>query len=474
MTLQARFIAQSCAGELRCATDFVVQGLVKDSRQSVREQLYVALRGERFDGHDFVAQALAAGAAGALVDRRFVASPAGQRLAADAPIIVVTDTGEALLDLAQAQLQRLPARRVALTGSNGKTTTKEMLAAIARQALGAERVVATQGNLNNLIGMPLTALQADRQTSLVILEMGMNHPGEIARLALAAAPQVGLINNIQPAHLQGLGDLQGVAQAKGELFAALAPEAIAVVNIDDDNCVQQARRAQAAQLHFGRGDQAQLRLLNALPNAQGQRLLMRWQGQEWSAQIAHLGAHNAFNACAAAATALALNISIEHIQAGLQSAPLVPGRLQIHHFGALNVIDDTYNANPASMRAAIDVASQQSAAGRLLVALGEMGELGTAAATLHQDLGGYVASRKPAAAFFAGAHAKDYAQGALQGGLESHKIFTAAMTNTLAEPLLAQCRAGDWVLVKGSRAARSELLVEALRKQFAAPQERRD
>lgn len=462
----AQFIVDACAGELRGRADFTAQDVCRDSREDLRGKLYVALRGERFDGHEFVLESLQKGAVAALVDARFADSEAAVTALQNGPLVVVKDVNEALLELAAAHLQRMSARRMALTGSNGKTTTKEMLASIARQALGQQKVVATTGNLNNLIGMPLTALQVQANTELVILEMGMNHPGEIARMAKAATPQYALVNNIHPAHLQGLGDVEGVAQAKGELFAALTAKDQMIVNFDDDRVRKQAERSQAQVLSFGRSQEADLRLLRRDPSQDGQILWFVHQDKIWQAQLAHLGAHNAMNACAAAASALALGIPFEQILQGLANARPVSGRLQMQNFAELRVIDDSYNANPASMSAAIAVAAEQLGQGRLLVALGGMGELGEASAELHQQVGAELAQHEVSFAFLAGEQAEDYARGAVQGGMTSAQLQVKKQTKELIPLLLEQAQPGDLVLIKGSRSAHSEDLVEALRQKF--------
>ncbi|MBN2359405.1 MAG: UDP-N-acetylmuramoyl-tripeptide--D-alanyl-D-alanine ligase [Deltaproteobacteria bacterium] len=454
--LSAEFIARATGGEL-VGGDFTVDRVEKDSRQDLRGALYVALRGERFDGHDFVCAAFERGAVAALVDATH--APA---LPAAGPLVVVADTERALLDLAAAHLERMPARRVALTGSNGKTTTKEMIAAICRAAHGDDAVHATTGNLNNTIGMPLTALGIEPRTRVAVLEMGMNHPGEIAAMARCARPHVGLIVNVQRAHLEGLGSLEGVAAAKGELFEALTADAVAVVNLDDSHCTAQARRTAARRVTFGSTGDADVALLQRVPVAGQQRLVLRVGGQEVAAVMPHEGAHNAHNATAAAAVGHALGIDTAAIAAGLAAAPLVHGRLSVRQLGDVQVIDDTYNANPSSMQAAIEVAVQHAIGRRLLVVLGEMRELGSQSAQLHRELGAVVARTRPARAWFSGAFAADCRSGAIDGGLPGDRVAIANDAAEFADDVARAVTAGDVVLIKGSRGARMERVVERL------------
>jgi len=455
--LGAEFILRATGGRLVGKADFAVDRVEKDTRLDLRNALYVALRGDRFDGHDFVAAAFAQGATAALVDAAHAPALTGA-----GPLVVVADTALALLDLAAAHLNRMPAQRVALTGSNGKTTTKEMIASICRAAHGAEAVHATTGNLNNTIGMPLTALGVDLGTRVVVLEMGMNHPGEIATMAHCARPQVGLIVNVHRAHLEGLGSIEGVAAAKGELFEALAGDAIAVVNLDDSNCVAQASRTHARRVTFGGSRDADVALVSRTAAADQQQLALRIAGRELAVRLRHEGAHNAHNATAAAAVGHALGIDATTIAAGLEAAPVVHGRLNVRELGGAHVIDDTYNANPSSMQAAIEVAAQRATGRRLLVVLGEMRELGAQSMPLHRELGAAVARVQPAHAWFAGAFAADCRSGAVDAGLAGDRIAIAADAAEFADDVARAVRAGDVVLIKGSRGARMERVVERL------------
>ncbi|HSH28527.1 MAG TPA: UDP-N-acetylmuramoyl-tripeptide--D-alanyl-D-alanine ligase, partial [Thiohalobacter sp.] len=333
--------ARAVRGRLHGA-DARFAGLSTDSRGLERGNLFVALAGERFDGHDYLDQAAAGGAAGALV------STAVTDLL---PCIRVTDTRLALGGLAAAWRARFDIPLVAVTGSNGKTTVKEMLAAI----LGVEhRVLATRGNLNNDIGVPLTLARLGAVHTAAVIEMGANHPGEIAYLTGLARPTVALITNAGPAHLEGFGSLQGVARAKAEIYDGLGPDGLAVVNRDDAYADYWLERVQGRRvMTFGLDPHADV-TAQAKPLDVGQQLSLRTPAGETELRLPLPGRHNALNALAAAAAALGAGASLAAVRSGLQSLRPVGGRLQIHRCAdAIGVIDDTYNANPGSVQAAL-------------------------------------------------------------------------------------------------------------------------
>jgi UDP-N-acetylmuramoyl-tripeptide--D-alanyl-D-alanine ligase len=424
-----------------------------DSRKIVQGDLFVALRGENFDGYNFVATAAQAGAVAALVNADSYQGQ-GAKLATGIQLLVVEDTRMALGQLAGWWRRQFTIPFVAITGSNGKTTVKEMLAGILREAAGsADAVLATKGNFNNDIGLPLTLLQLNAAHRYAVIEMGMNHPAEIDYLTRIAAPDVALINNASGAHLEGLGSVEAVARAKGEIFAGLQHHGTAVINCDDAHAPLWRELAGAHQLiEFGLDPQADVCGTWQL-RGDGLRLDVTAPQGIFAVNLQVPGIHNARNALAATAAAIALNISLETIAAGLEKFSGVAGRLQrkaaLH--GA-SLIDDTYNANPASLRAAISVLAQT--AGKRILVMGDMGELGEDAAIFHAEIGGE--ARR------AGIE-KLYALGTLSGNAVREFGSGAQHFESIEDlqtALEKELDANTTVLVKGSRFMKMERVVQ--------------
>ncbi len=420
-----------------------------DSRKTGVGQLFVALRGERFDGHDFVAQAAAAGAAAVLVDHPLIAP---------IPQWVVEDTRLALGRMAAAWRDRFPGRVIAVTGSNGKTTCKEMIAGVLGQ-VGSVR--ATQGNLNNDIGMPLTLLAA-RDEDFLVLEMGANHAGEIGYLTDIGRPEVAVITNAGRAHLEGFGSVEGVAQAKGEIARGLPATGVFIVPSD------------SPWTDLWRGLAAGRRMLTCGPDAsadvhvRADGLSSKWDAEGFRTRFgvsvgdSHIdlelplaGMHNVRNALVAVAVAIALDIPVDGIRAGLAGLRPVPRRLQPRlGIKGLRVIDDSYNANPDSVQAAIQVLA--GLPGRHWLALGDLGELGLDARALHREIGAMARSAGIDGLYAVGALSAEAVTAFGPGG----RHFPDQ--ESLLAALQADLGAGDCLLVKGSRLAVMDRVADAL------------
>ena len=425
-----------------------------DSRAIVPGQLFVALRGERFDGHDFVETARAAGAAAVMVDARWEAEHAQS----DVVRLVVDDTRLALGALAAGWRDRFNIPLIGITGSNGKTTVKEMCASILRAWLGKEdAVLATQGNFNNDIGLPLTLLGLRAHHRAAVIEMGMNHPGEIAMLTGWARPTVALVNNAQRAHLEGMGSLDSVVHEKGCIYDGLAEKGVAVVNADDahaDEWLAQNAQARRKTVSFGITMPATVRGRCELRDLES----ILWLDTPWGQAECMLrmpGIHNALNALAAAAACLSMGAPLAAVTEGISGCNGVHGRLQrrMGPRGAL-LLDDTYNANPDSVRAGIDVLARMP--GRTVLVFGDMGEVGEASVQAHVEVGAYAKDKGIDCLCTLGAMSESAAS---KFGVGSWHFPTV---ETLVDALAPSLNADDTVLVKGSRFMRMERVVEAL------------
>ena len=426
-----------------------LRGVATDSRAVAPGELFIALSGERFDAHDFLAAAVQAGAAGLLVSDE-------QRLPAGVPAVLVADTRLALGQLAAAWRAQFTLPLIAVTGSNGKTTTKEMIASILETAYPGA-VLATRGNFNNDIGLPLTLLGLHAGHRAAVVEMGMNQPGEIAYLTQLARPTVALVNNAQRAHLQGMGDLAEIAREKGSIFTGLAAAGMAVFNADDaQSPVWQAQVDAVGQrpLRFAVNQPAEVR---GTLTQQGLDFLLALQTPAGEAQLVLPvpGRHNAVNALAATAACLAAGIALPQVVAGLQSFRGVKGRLQRRQGqqGA-QILDDTYNANPDSVRAGIDVLA--STIGKKILVLGDMGEIGEGSHQCHDEIGGYAKSQGVDRLYALGEASAQAVRNFGEGGRHFCTIdkLIAAVQKELA--------ADTTVLVKGSRFMRMERVADAL------------
>jgi UDP-N-acetylmuramoyl-tripeptide--D-alanyl-D-alanine ligase len=429
----------------------VYAAVCTDSRDVSADSLFVALRGPNHDAHIFVAAALESGATAALVERLPNSAPPER-------LLVVDDTQRSLGDLAAWTRRREPLRVVAITGSNGKTTTKEMLASICERTF-ADGVLKTHGNQNNLIGLPLTLLRRQGTEAVAVLEMGMNRLGEIARLTEIARPDVGVITNVGAAHLEGLGDLEGVARAKGELYAGMEDGTTIVANCEDERVSRLAAGFAGRCITFGRGGNVEARLLGE-PHLDEIGFALSVDGGSVVLRLRFGGLHNVMNALAAAAAAHALEIPIDDIAAGLEAARPPAMRLQVEVLAnGVTVINDSYNANPTSMeaglRALVGSAAQgesEGRSGKTWAVLGEMRELGARSAVLHHELGQLAARLGVDVVVAVGSGSEEIVAGARQVS-DKMDVRICPDAQAAAAEVCSGWGGGDVVLVKGSRGA---------------------
>lgn len=458
-------IAIMTGGRLR-GEDAVVDALVTDSRSlpaagarsGTAQPLFVALKGENFDGHDHVAEAARRGVVAALVSRQIEAGLAQ---------VVVADTERALADLAAAIQRERSTRVVAITGSNGKTSVKALIVSILQQAASPEAVYANPGNRNNEIGLPLAVIDAPDAARFAVYEMGAGKPGDIAYLTAIAPPDVALVNNIAPAHLERMGSLLAVAQTKGAIYEALGADGVAVINADDAFGQWFQQRLAACEgdcprvIRFGLQASAEVSARDIQVAPDGSRFVLVAPAGELQVHVALPGRHNVLNALAAASLALALDIPLPAIAAGLAAAPAVAGRLVSHRLGSgVVLIDDSYNANPGSLDAAIETLAAARGKGEAWLVLGDMRELGDAAEAMHADAGHRARAAGLTRLYTLGplsaAAAAAFGPGATN--YDSH----ASLAQALSADLRGHARDGLQVLVKGSRGSAMDRIVSAI------------
>ncbi|MDR0674213.1 MAG: UDP-N-acetylmuramoyl-tripeptide--D-alanyl-D-alanine ligase [Zoogloeaceae bacterium] len=434
-----------------------LKGVATDTRQACAHRLFIALQGERFDAHDYLEEAFAQGAAALLVH-------SADKLPRGVPVILVEDTRLALGKLAAAWRRDYARPVIAVTGSNGKTTTREMIASILKTAWGEKNILTPQGNFNNDIGVPLTLLRLGAEHEAAVLEIGMNHPGEIDYLTRIVRPTVALVTNAQRAHLEGLGDLTSVAMEKAGIYDGLEPGGVALVNNDDPQAALWRRKnASRPMLTFALDHPADVRGKISLHGLSTRLTLVIGQGSR-DIELQIPGRHNAMNACAAAAAGLATGLDLETLAEGLRRFPGVNGRLQqkAGPYGAI-LLDDTYNANPDSVRAGIDVLANM--VGRQFLVLGDMGEVGEASAQYHDEIGGYARSMGVDRLYALGEASAQAARGFGNGAhvFKTPEKLVRALLEELRDYVADDGHSGTiTLLVKGSRFMRMERVVRLL------------
>jgi len=443
-------------GELSCR----FTGIGIDSRSVDPGDLFAAIVGKTHDGHEFCAQVVDQGGRGVLVNADAAESlPVDEWRHRSVFCVAVSDTTRALGDLAAWHRNRLPARVAAITGSCGKTTTREMTASVLRQRY---RTLSSQKNFNNEIGLPLTLLSLEAEHEWVVAELGMNRPGEIARLGEISRPDIGVITNVGAAHLEGLGTVDNVADAKGELLPAIDPGGIALLNADDARVRGLADRSAGRVLLFGMSDEADIRGRRAVAAGTGTAFELVLPEGRVPVSLRVPGLFMVSNALAAAAVGHVAGLSPDEIKAGLEAFEAAGGRMNlVETVSGVHVLDDTYNANPVSMAGAISTLSAVKGEGRALAVLGDMHELGDRSEEFHHALGVVAAQAGIVRLYATGKYADAVAAGAAEAYMKTEDVMVGSREDILAD-LKKRTGPGDWVLVKGSRAAEMERIVSGL------------
>lgn len=432
-----------------------VDRLHTDTRTLLAGDCFVALRGDRFDGHAFVAQVKNHGAVAALVSHLLIPS----NVPDDLGLVEVPNTLEALQRFAATYRQLLSVQTIGVTGSSGKTSTKELIASVLRTRF---RTKATEGNLNNHIGVPLTLIKLDEDDEYGVVEMGMNHPGELAPLVKMTAPEIGVISSIGPAHIEFFADQAAIAAEKAELIAALPPEGLAVLNGDDEWSRRIADRARARVVWIGNGADSTWRAEDLQIATDSLSFCLRHNGGALRVRLPVVNRVMVANALLAAAVGRECGLTLDEIARGLEAVQFPGARMQVVKAHGTWIINDAYNANPDSMKAALLALSEFPGTNRRLAVLGSMGELGQHATELHREIGEFAARRDLAFLVAVGPYAEAYAKGAMAAGLGRNQIVATLDAEEATMALKPLLREGDAVLVKGSRFMGLDRLVAAV------------
>ena len=431
-----------------------VDRLHTDTRTLAAGDCFVALSGDRFDGHEFVREVKNRGAVAALVSNRLIPD-----LPDDLGLVEVPNTLEALQRFASTYRKLLSVRTIGVTGSSGKTSTKELIAAVLRTRF---KTKATEGNLNNHIGVPLTLIRLDEGDEYGVVEMGMNHPGEIAPLARMTAPEIGVISSIGPAHIEFFDNQAAIAEEKAQLIAALPVNGLAVLNSDDEWSRRVVDRSAARVVWVGNGPHSTWRAEDLRVTAEGLSFKIIHDGESVMIYLPVFNRVMVGNALLAAAVGEACGLSLAEIAKGLESVRLPGSRMQVVKARGAWIINDAYNANPDSMKAALVALKEFPAAQRRLAVLGSMGELGQHAVDLHRAVGEFAAKQGIDFLLAVGPNADAYCTGAIAAGIDHNKVAVALDAEEATAGLLTRMHEGDAILVKGSHFMGLEGLVNAV------------
>jgi len=438
-------------------------GFSIDSRAIGHKQCFICLKGDVHDGHKFIPDVISQGITGIIIHQEKSDQALLETMEkAGVTCVVVKDSLTTLGDLAWFHRLRSDLSVIALTGSNGKTTTRTMITNVLNRRF---KTLSPFSNFNNLVGVPLTLLRIDRHHEWAVLELGMNRPGEIRRLSQICSPDIGLITNIGPAHLEGLGSLEGIMNAKGEMLETLSPKSRLILNADDPMVMRLTKRSPCKTFLFGLSQDADIRATD-LVNSTTVSFRLHTPSGETHVTLPVPGEFNISNALAAAAVGYCLEIPLAEINTALGSFMPVKGRLNILQTAhGLHLIDDTYNANPSSVKAAIQTLASLCKKQRGMAALGDMLELGQAARELHTEIGRFAAASGLAKLYVTGSFADAVEKGARDGGMAASDILCGSKED-IFNALKKTIQPKDWVLIKGSRGMRMEFLVQALQAEY--------
>ena len=444
-------------------------GVSTDSRSVGKGELFFALMGENFNGHDFVGDAILRGAAGLVLDKDHASKVSDDLVAngkaSEIAVMVVDDTLFALGKLASHHRGNMEGRVVGITGSNGKTTTKEMTASVAATKFVTEK---SEGNFNNLIGLPMMLLSMSKTDEVIVLELGMNVPGEMERLVQIARPEVGVITNIGPVHLEGVGSIEGVVKEKSQIVTTLPKDGTAVINGDSEYCLGLVEKINSRILTFGiEGDNDVMAVDIEDLGWSGINAQIVIPGGEFSAHLQIPGIHNLKNGLAAVSVGVALGISKDEIKAGIEAVKSIKMRMEmITTANEIVILNDSYNANTVSVKAAIRFLAKEAkeGGGRLIAVLGDMLELGDYTVLGHEEVGEEAVEVGVSYLFLLGNNAKDTARGAQNAGFSSKKIsvYPAYGHEKLIRDLKDVLKPNDRVVVKGSRGMKMETIVKGI------------
>lgn len=437
-------------------TDFTIDAVTIDSRQVPPGALFVAIKGERFDGHDFIGDAVRVGARAVVVHEE-------RPIETDCVTVIrVPDTLAALGDIARFYRSQFKIPVVGITGSNGKTTIKDLLSSVLEQQFS---IVKTEGNYNNEIGLPLTLFKLSRDTEAAVVEMGMRGLGQIRRLTQIARPTMGIVANVGLTHLELLGSQENIAAAKGELIESLPADGLAVLNGDDPFVRMMYQKTAAPSVFYGiEGPDLDVRAVDIRMVDQGSRFRVETKGTSFDITLPVPGRHNILNALAAMAAALEMGVTVEAVQKGLAKPQLTGKRLKIYETRGYWIIDDTYNASPSSVTAALDVLADTAMGQRKIAVLADMLELGPNSRQIHRELGEYARKKGVDHLYAFGDLGWEYVDGFGESGNRAGFFDTKA---ELISQLQAMIQPGDVVLVKGSRGMKMEEVVAALTEEEA-------